>query len=442
VTLAATSRSDLLLDTQRIRADFPILHRTVRDGRPLIYLDSGATSQKPESVIAAEAAYYRNQNAAVHRGAHALAEEATDAYEYARARIAGFVGAAPDEIVFTRNATEALNLVSYAFVNATIKAARGASLPAGAERFVLAPGDVIVVTEMEHHANLVPWQEVCDKTGAVLRWIPVTDDGRLDLADLEEIVDDRTKVLAFTHQSNVLGTVTPVDVLVRRAREVGALVVLDACQSVPHMPVNVHELGADFVAWSGHKMLGPTGVGLLFGRRDVLASMPPFISGGSMIEVVNMDRSTFAAPPQRFEAGTPIAAQAVGLAAAVDYLENIGMERVHAHEAALTAALIEGVQSVAGVRILGPTQIEDGVPVERGGSVSFVVEGIHSHDVGQVLDDRGIAIRVGHHCAWPLMRRMGVPATARASVHIYNDLSEVDALVDGLDQARRFFGVM
>jgi cysteine desulfurase / selenocysteine lyase len=441
VTLSATIRSDLLLDTQRIRADFPILQRTVRDGRPLIYLDSGATSQKPFSVIEAESQFYATVNAAVHRGAHALAEEATDAYEQARSRIAGFVGAAPDEIVFTRNATEALNLVSYAFVNATIKSGRGAALPAGAERFVLEPGDVIVVTEMEHHANLVPWQEVCDKTGAVLRWFPLTDDGRLDLADLETIVDERTKVLAFTHQSNVLGTINPVAELVKRARHVGALTVLDACQSVPHMPVNVHDLGADFVAWSGHKMLGPTGVGLLFGRRDVLAAMPPFVTGGSMIEVVHMDHSTFAAPPQRFEAGTPIAAQAVGLAAAVDYLEDIGMERVHAHEAALTAALLEGVQSVPGVRVIGPTDMSMGLPVNRGGSVSFVVEGIHSHDVGQVLDDRGIAIRVGHHCAWPLMRRMGVPATARASVHIYNDLSEVEALVDGLARARTFFGV-
>jgi cysteine desulfurase / selenocysteine lyase len=442
VTLTATLRPELLLDTQRLRADFPILQRTVRDGRPLIYLDSGATSQKPQAVIDAESDFYSRINSAVHRGAHALAEEATDAYEGARSRIAGFVGAAPDEIVFTRNATEALNLVSYAFVNATIKNARGAALPLGAERFVLEPGDIIVVTEMEHHANLVPWQEVCDKTGAVLRWIPVTDDGRLDLTDLSSIIDERTRVVAFTHQSNVLGTVNPVAELVTRAREVGAWVVLDACQSVPHMPTDMHDLGADFVAWSGHKMLGPTGIGVLFGRREALAAMPPFVTGGSMIEVVHMDRSTFAAPPQRFEAGTPVAAQAVGLAAAVDYLENIGMDRVHSHEAMLTAAMIEGIASVPGVRIIGPVDLRDGLPVNRGGSVSFVVDGIHAHDVGQVLDDRGVAIRVGHHCAWPLMRRMGVPATARASVHLYNDLSEIEALVDGLAQARAFFGVV
>jgi cysteine desulfurase / selenocysteine lyase len=441
VTIAATPRTARLLDTQRLRADFPVLSRTVRDGRPLVYLDSGATSQKPEAVIEAEAQFYRQTNAAVHRGAHALAEEATDAYESARARIAGFVGAATDEVIVTRNATEALNLVAYAFVNATIKAARGRDLPEGAERFVLREGDSIVVTEMEHHANLVPWQEVCEKTGAILRWLPVTDDGRLDLTDIDRIIDATTRVVAFTHQSNVLGTVAPVAQIVQRAREVGALTVLDACQSVPHMAVDARGLDVDFMAWSGHKMLGPTGIGLLFGRREILDAMPPFISGGSMIEVVHMERSTFAAPPQRFEAGTPVVAQAVALGAAVDYLTDLGMDRVHEHELALTAALIEGLGSVSGVRIIGPTEIRDGLPVDRGGSVSFAVEGIHPHDVGQVLDDRGIAIRVGHHCAWPLMRRMDVPATARASVYLYNEPREIELLVDAVGEAKRFFGV-
>ncbi len=418
------------LNTATIRADFPILSRTVRGGRPLVYLDSGATSQRPRQVLDAERAFTERHNAAVHRGAHQLAEEATDAYESARARIATFVGAAADEVVFTKNATEGINLVAYAFSNASV----GTALGPDAERFRLAPGDEIVVTELEHHANLVPWQELCRRTGAVLRWYGVTDDGRLDLDSVE--LSERTRLVAFAHQSNVLGTILPVRELVARARAVGALTLLDACQSVPHQPVDLGALGVDFAAFSGHKMLGPSGVGVLWGRRELLAAMPPFLTGGSMIELVRMEGSTYAAPPQRFEAGVPMAAQAVGLGAAVDYLSALGMDAVFAHELALTGAALEGLAQVPGVRVLGPTDLRS-----RGGAVSFVVDGVHAHDVGQVLDDRGVAVRVGHHCAWPLHRRFGVAATVRASFHVYNTPDEVAALVDGVRAARDFFGV-
>lgn len=419
------------LDVARIRQDFPILQRTVR-GAPLVYLDSGATSQKPLQVLDAERDFYLTCNAAVHRGAHALAEEATDAYEAARARIAGFVGARPDEIVFTRNATEAINLVAYAFTNATDKSRSGAPLPDGAERFVLQPGDEIVVTEMEHHANLVPWQEVCAKTGAVLRWIGLTDDGRLDLATLD-VINARTRLVAFVHQSNILGTINPVDQIVDAARAVGALVLLDACQSVPHMSVDVNALKVDFVAWSGHKMLGPTGIGCLWAPYSILESMPPFITGGSMIESVRMEASTFALPPQRFEAGVPMTAQAIGLGAAVDYLEAVGMDAIHAHEELLTAALLSGLDGLDGVRVIGPGM------GSRGSAVSFVVDGVHPHDVGHMLDAKGIAVRVGHHCAWPTCRRMGVPATTRATPYLYNELREIDLLVEGVAEARDFY---
>ncbi len=418
------------LDVATIRADFPLLSRTVRDGKPLVYLDSGATSQRPRQVMDAERAFLERHNAAVHRGAHQLAEEATDAYESARARIAAFVGAAPNEVVFTKNATEGINLVAYAMSNASV----GSGVDAAAERFKLGPGDEIVVTEMEHHANLVPWQELCRRTGATLRWFGVTDDGRLDLAS--DPITERTKLVAFVHQSNVLGTVNPVPELVRWARSVGALVLLDACQSVPHSPVDVAELGVDFLAFSGHKMLGPSGIGVLVGRGGLLDAMPPFLLGGSMIEQVHMEASTYAPAPQRFEAGVPMTSQAVGLAAAVDYLGSIGMERVAAHEHALTAAALERLGALDGVRIVGPTET-----AERGGAVSFLVDGIHAHDVGQVLDDRGVAIRVGHHCAWPLHRRFGVAATARASFHVYNTLDEVDVLVEAVREAQDFFGV-
>jgi cysteine desulfurase / selenocysteine lyase len=416
------------LDVAAIREDFPILSRTVRDGRPLVYLDSGATSQKPRQVLDAEREFYERHNAAVHRGAHQLAEEATDAYESARETIARFIGGDVGEVVFTKNATEAINLVAYAMGNA-------ATADEGLRSLRVGPGDEIVVTEMEHHANLVPWQQLCQRTGATLRWFPVTGDGRLDLSGLDELVNERTRVVAFTHQSNVLGTVNPVAPLVARAREVGALTVLDACQSVPHMPVDVTELGVDFLAFSGHKMLGPNGIGVLWGRRELLEAMPPFITGGSMIGVVHMEYSTWAEPPQRFEAGVPMAPQAVALAAACDYLSKVGMDQVAAHEHALTEYALEQVGALEGVRIVGPTEA-----VDRGGAVSFVVDDIHPHDLGQVLDDRGVEVRVGHHCAWPLHRKLGIPASTRASFYLYNTLEDVDALVEAIRAAQKFFG--
>ena len=423
------------LDVRSVREDFPILARSVRGGGRLVYLDSAATTQKPLMVLDAERDYYLTSNAAVHRGAHQLAEEATEAFEGSRARIAAFVGSRPDDLVFTRNATESLNLMAYAFSNATAKAQHGAPLPDGADRFVLRDGDEILVTQMEHHANLIPWQEVCAKTGAVLRWVPLTEDGRLDLSDLGSLITARTRVVSFTHQSNLLGTVNPVAPLVEAARSVGALVVLDACQSVPHMPIDVSTLGVDAVAWSGHKMLGPTGIGCLWASAEVLASMPPFITGGSMIETVTMEASTFAEPPKRFEAGVPMVAQAVGLAAACDYLDALGMDKVAAHEAALTAHALAALGEVDGVRIVGPTDL-----VDRGSAVSFVVEGVHPHDVGQVLDSRGIAVRVGHHCAWPGCRAMDVPATTRMSTYIYNDTQDVDDFIEALGRVRDVFG--
>ncbi|MCW0212346.1 MAG: cysteine desulfurase [Pseudonocardia sp.] len=418
------------LDVAAIRDDFPILTRTVREGRPLVYLDSGATSQRPRQVLDAERAFLEQHNAAVHRGAHQLAEEATDDYESARARIATFVGADPAELVFVKNATEGINLVAYAMSNSSIRTGLGPE----SERFALGPGDEIVVTELEHHANLVPWQELCRRTGATLRWYSVTEDGRIDLDSLE--LSERTKVVAFAHQSNVLGSIAPVEELVRRAKAVGALTVLDACQSVPHMPVNLTALDVDFAAFSGHKMLGPSGVGVLYGRTELLEAMPPFLTGGSMIELVRMEGSSYAPPPQRFEAGVPMTSQAVGLGAAVDYLSAIGMERVQAHELELVKVALDTLREVPGVRIIGPDSLED-----RGGAVSFVVDGVHAHDVGQVLDDRGLAVRVGHHCAWPLHRRFGIAATVRASFHVYTTPAEVAQLADGVRAARDFFGV-
>ncbi|MBF6094027.1 cysteine desulfurase [Nocardia cyriacigeorgica] len=416
--MTATVRT---LDVARVRADFPILNRTVRDGKPLVYLDSGATSQRPLAVLDAERAYIMESNSAVHRGAHQLSEEATDAYEAARADIARFVGVDAGEIVFTKNATESLNLVTNAF---------------GDDRFPyhVGPGDEIVITELEHHANLVPWQELSRRTGATLKWYGVTDDGRIDLDSLE--LTPATKVVAFTHQSNVTGAVAPVAELVRRARAVGALVVLDACQSVPHMPVDFRELDVDFAAFSGHKMLGPSGVGVLFGKRSLLEETPPFLTGGSMIETVTMERSTYAPPPQRFEAGVPMTSQVIGLAAAVRYLDAIGMDAAAAHEHTLVDAALAGLGEIDGVRIIGPTE-----NVDRGGAVAFLVDGVHAHDVGQILDDQGVAIRVGHHCAWPLHRRFGIAATARASFAVYNTVDEVEQLVAAVRKAQSFFGV-
>ena len=404
-----------------LRGDFPILSRSVRDGRRLTYLDSGATSQRPRQVIEAEVDFITQHNAPVHRGAYQLAEEATDAYEDAREAIASFIGAGYDELVFTKNATEALNLVAFSLGDER----------AGEHR--IGEGDVIVVTELEHHANLVPWQELARRTGATLKWYGVTPDGRIDLDSLE--LDESVKVVAFTHQSNVTGAVADVPEMVRRAKAVGALTVLDACQSVPHMPIDVAELGVDFLAFSGHKMLGPTGVGALWGRPELLEALPPFITGGSMIEVVTMEKTTFAAPPQRFEAGTMMTSQVVGLGAAVKYLSAIGMDEIAKHEHELTEAALKALKAIDGVTIIGPDTAEN-----RGAAISFQVEGIHPHDLGHVLDDRGVCIRVGHHCAWPVHRAMGVQSTARASFYLYNTLDEVDALADAIRDAKEFFG--
>ncbi|MEZ0339693.1 cysteine desulfurase [Mycobacterium sp. pV006] len=412
------------LDLTAIRADFPILARVMRGGQRLAYLDSGATSQKPLAVLDAEREFLLTSNGAVHRGAHQLMEESTDAYEQGREDIAAFVGADTDELVFTKNATEALNLVAYTL---------------GDRRFdrAVGPGDVIVVTELEHHANLVPWQELAQRTGATLKWYGVIPDGpeagRIDLDSLE--LDERVKVVAFSHHSNVTGAIAPVAELVTRAKAVGALTVLDACQSVPHQPVDFHGLDVDYAAFSGHKMLGPTGIGVLYGRRELLGAMPPFLTGGSMIETVTMEASTYAPAPQRFEAGTPMTSQVVGLAAAARYLDKIGMAAVCEHEHDLVRAALDGLASVDGVRVIGPTSLTD-----RGSPVSFVVDGVHAHDVGQVLDDEGVAVRVGHHCAWPLHRRFGIAATARASFAVYNTAEEVDRLVAGVRRAVEFFG--
>ena len=415
----------------RIRADFPILERTVRDGKPLVYLDSGATSQKPFVVLDAEREFYERHNSAVHRGAHQLSEEGTELYERARSTLAGFVGARHDEVVFTKNATEGLNLAAYAFSNAAAGGGGGSG-----SRFALGPGDEVLVTEMEHHATLIPWQELTRRTGATLRWVPVTDEGRLDLDTLDGLLTERTKVFAFTHASNVLGTVNPVRELAARARSVGALAVLDACQSVPHLPVDVADLGVDLMAWSGHKMLGPLGVGVLWGRPEILDEMPVFLTGGSMIETVTMERSTYAPVPQKFEAGVPMAAQAIGLGVAAEYLGELGMDRVAAHEEVLSAHLLEQLALRPWVRVVGP-----GAEPDRGGTVAFVVDGVHAHDVGQVLDNDGVAVRVGHHCAWPLHRRFGVAATTRVTVAAYNTVDEIDTMLASLDRVPAMFGV-
>lgn len=410
------------LDLDAIRAEFPILSRTVREGMPVAYLDSGATSQRPERVWRAEERFVLHTNAPVHRGAYQLAEEATDAYEHARELIAQFVGAKQEEISFTKNATEALNSVAFLLGDD-----RAGELCVG-------PGDTVVVTELEHHANLVPWQELCRRTGATLRWYKGTEDGRIDLDSLE--LDESVKVLTFTHQSNVTGAITDVPEMVRRAREVGAITVLDACQSVPHQPVDLHELDVDFAGFSGHKMCGPTGVGVLYGRGSLLEKLPPFLTGGSMIEVVRMEGSTFAPPPQRFEAGTQMTSQVVGLGAAVEFLNEVGMENIAAHEHEITGYALDALQEIPGLRILGPTE-----NVQRGGAVSFVVPEIHPHDLGQMLDSKGVCVRVGHHCAWPLHRCMKAQSTARASFYLYTTKEEIDRLVEGIRYTQDFFGV-
>ncbi len=414
----------MTFDAHVIAKDFPILDRTIRDGKRLVYLDSGATSQKPNVVIDAESDFYRLHNAAVHRGAHQLAEEATYAYEGARQIVANFLNAHVDEVVFTKSATESLNLVSYAMGNA-----------APGNRFHLKAGDSIVITEMEHHANLIPWQQLAARTGAKLKWFSVTDEGRLDLSNIDSVIDSTTKVVALTHQSNVLGTVNPLDAITRRAHEVGAVVVLDACQSVPHMPVDVKALEIDFLAFSGHKAVGPTGVGIFWGRAELLEELPPFLTGGSMIENVTMESATWAQAPKKFEAGVPNMAQAVGLGAALDYLTKIGMDNIHRHEVELTSYLLNGLSEIKDLRIIGPKTTE-----LRGGAVSFTLGDIHPHDLGQYLDSQGIAVRTGHHCAWPLTRKLGVPATTRASVYLYNTTDDLDALVEGVQGAQKYFG--
>jgi cysteine desulfurase/selenocysteine lyase len=403
-------------DVAVVRKDFPILEREVRPGVPLVYLDSAATSQKPLRVLDAMRDYDERHNANVHRGIHTLAEEATSLYEGARDKVAAFVGATDrHEIVFAKNSTEVLNLMAH-------------TLPFG-------PGDEVLITEMEHHSNIVPWQLACERRGATLKWIPLTDDGRLDLADVDELITDRTKVVSVVHQSNLLGTVNPVTAIAAKAHAVGAIVVVDGSQSVPHLPIDVATLGVDAVAFTGHKMCGPTGIGALWARRDLLEALPPFLGGGEMIDEVTMAGSSYAKVPHKFEAGTPPIAQAVGLGAAVDYLTDLGMAAVHAHEQELTAYLLDGLLSVPGIRIIGPADTTD-----RGGAVSFILDGVHPHDVGQLLDEHGVAVRVGHHCARPACLRYGIPATSRASLHLYSDTSDVDALIAGLDKVRSFFG--
>lgn len=413
------------LDVERIRKDFPVLSRELPGGRPLVYLDSGNSSQKPTQVIETMREHLAMHYSNVGRAMHVLGSESTEAYENARDKIAAFVGApSRDEVIFTKNASEALNLVAYAFGN-----------PINEDpRFRLGPGDEIVISEMEHHSNIVPWQLLVQRTGATLKWFGVTDEGRLDLKD--GVITERTKIVSVAHQSNVLGTVNPVAEVVRRAREVGALVMLDASQAVPHHPVNVAALDVDFVAFTGHKMVGPSGIGVLWGRRELLDAMPPFLGGGEMIEAVWMDHSTYAPVPHKFEAGTPPIVEAIGLGAAVDYLTGVGMDAIEAHERELTAYALQALKDVPTLRVIGPETLD-----ERGGTVSFTLEGIHPHDVGQILDDEfGVAVRVGHHCARPLHLRFGIPATTRASFYLYNTTGEIDALVRGLHHVQKVFG--
>jgi cysteine desulfurase/selenocysteine lyase len=414
----------MTFDPLVIRKDFPIFDRKIRDGKRLVYLDSGATSQKPVVVIEAESDFYRNHNAAAHRGAHQLAEEATEALESAREVVANFLGGSVDEIVFTKHSTEGLNLLAYSIGNS----------PVG-NRFHLKAGDEIVVSEMEHHANLIPWQQLAQRTGAVLKWFEVTPDGRLNLSNIDSVITSRTKIVALTHQSNVLGTINPLTDLVRRTHEVGAIFILDACQSVPHMPVNVAALDIDFLVFSGHKAVGPTGVGVLWGRAELLADLPPFLFGGSMIESVTMTDATWAPAPRKFEPGVPNMAQIVGLGTALNYLTAIGMQEIHNHEITVTEYAISKLLEIEELKIIGPVDMN-----LRGGAVSFTLGEIHPHDLGQFLDNSGIAVRTGHHCAWPLTRKMGVPATTRASFYLYNTLADIDVLVDGVRDAQKYFG--
>jgi len=411
------------VDLSKYKKDFPIFARKVRGENPLIYLDSGATSQKPESVISAEANFYRTINAAVHRGAHLLAEEASEAYESARANVAKFIGANTDEVVFTKSATESLNMVAYSLGNPE-------STPH------ISPGDEIVVSEMEHHANLIPWQQLAKRTGAKLTWFSITKDGRLDLADISKVITKKTKIVAITHQSNVFGTIVPLTEITKAAHSVGALVVLDACQSAPHFAINVKKLDVDFLAFSGHKTLGPTGVGVLWGKAEVLEKLEPALFGGSMVDSVTMESATWASAPRKFEAGVPNMAQAVGLSAAIDYLNIVGMDRIFEHEQELTRQLLTGLSKISGVNVVGPLDMKD-----RGGVISFTVDGVHPHDVGQVLDQYGIAVRTGHHCAWPLMKKLNLVGTTRASFHLYNDSNDINALLEAIEKVKSYFKV-
>jgi cysteine desulfurase / selenocysteine lyase len=417
----------MTFDVAAIRTDFPILGREI-NGHPLVYLDSANTSQKPVQVLEVMRDYHERHNANVSRSVHTLGTESTAAYEGARATIAAFIGAASsDEVVFTKNSTEAINLVAYAMGNASTQ------LDAD-PRLRLGPGDEIVISEMEHHSNIVPWQLLCQRTGATLRWFGITDDGRLDESTLTDLVNERTKLVSLVHMSNILGTINDVSRIVQRAHEVGALVMLDCSQSVPHLPIDVGDLGVDFIAFTGHKMLGPTGIGALWARFELLEAMPPFLGGGSMIETVTMAKTTFAPPPARFEAGTPPIAEAIGLGAAVDYLSALGMRAVHQHEQEITAYALKALADIPDVRVFGP-----GTPEGRGGTVSFAVEGVHPHDVGQILDDLGVEVRVGHHCARPVCARFGVAAMTRASFYLYTTTDEIDALAQGVERVRKVF---
>jgi cysteine desulfurase/selenocysteine lyase len=407
-------------DVARIREDFPILGRRLSGDMPLVYLDSANTSQKPQQVVDAIADHYAQHNANVARAMHQLGAESTAAFELGRDKVAGFIGApSRDEVVYAKNASEALNLVARVLGDAGR----------------IGAGDEVVITEMEHHSNIVPWQQVTQRTGATLRWFGVTDEGRLDLDDIDTLITERTKVVSLTWVSNMLGTINPLDVVIAKAHSVGALVVVDASQAVPQMPVDVAALGADFVVFTGHKLLGPTGIGVLWGRYDLLAELPPFLGGGEMIETVTMERSTYAAPPSRFEAGTPPIAQSVGLGAAVDYLSAIGMQNVAAHEQAITAYALGAMQEIDGLTVVGPKEA-----VMRGGAISFTLDGVHPHDVSQLLDSRGVAVRAGHHCAKPAHLRFGVQSTTRASFYLYTTEQEIDALVDALHHTKKYFG--
>ncbi|WP_134739131.1 cysteine desulfurase [Nocardioides sp. 503] len=412
----------LLPELDVIRKDFPILERTFDNGQPLVYLDSANTSQKPQVVIDTMVDHLERHNANISRAMHQLGAESTEAFEGARDKVATFIGAPDrDEVIFTKNATESLNLVANTLAWATGDLAVG-------------EGDEVVITEMEHHSNIVPWQLLTQRKGATLRWFGLTEDGRLDLSNLDELINERTKVVSLTWVSNMLGTINPITQIARRAHEVGAIVVVDASQAVPQLPVDVAASGADLLAFTGHKVVGPTGIGVLWGKRAVLDQLPPFHGGGEMIETVRMDISTYAGIPHKFEAGTPPIIEAIGLGAAVDYLGHIGMEAVHAHEQAITGYALEGLATVPGLKVLGPLEAR-----ERGGAISFEVEGVHPHDIAQVLDSRGIAVRAGHHCAKPAHARFGVQSSTRMSSYLYTTPSEIDALVEGLEYTRSYF---